>query len=411
MKSARTLAIFALILSFTAAPAAAAEIAPHEAVYRLTLKDLRIEGWSDTAGGILQMKVSRDCNFWMLDRKLEFEIEFTDGRRTHIILNEKFRESLDGERFWFWSRTTVNGGTASIISGEAARLITLKPEKKEVVEKTEKKEDEGPSLEDLVATPEELAKKAAEEAARKAEEEKAAKEANGGKEEAGSKPETTVARAGDEGKKQEGEAVEAAAVGPVEIEKDADAIALAEAEADAAAVVMAEKAPEEKTAAVTGEDGKPVGEEKTAPVGRKASIVSYDWPDRLDVEVPLNTIFPFTALQAQLDAMSSGSLQRSFTVFDGTSPNGAFRVLYRPVRAISIAAIKPKGSIELLEPKSFRYSATYLNTDSKSTKPVRIEITQTHENGVISEMVIDFGALSIKADLGWIKGTTAPVCE
>lgn len=405
MKTARTLAIIALTLSFTAPPAAAAEIASHEAVYRLTLKDLRIEGWSDTAGGILQMKVSRDCNFWKLDRKLEFEIEFTDGRRTHIIVNEKFRESLDGERFWFWSRTTVNGGTASIISGEAARLITIKPEKKEVVEDTEEKEDEGPTLEDLVATPEELAKKAAEEAAKKAEEEKAAKEASDGKEKAGPNAETTVARSGDDGKKQEGEAVEAAAVGPVEIEKDEDAIALAEAEADAAAAVvkMAEEAPEEKTAVVTGE-------EQPAPAGRKASIVSYDWPERLDIEIPLNTIFPFTALQAQLDAMSGGSLQRSFTVFDGTSPYGALRVLYRPVRAISVAAIKPKGSIELLEPKSFRYSATYLNVDSKSTKPVRIEITQTHENGVISEMILDLGALSIKADLGWIKGTTAPVC-
>ncbi len=174
MKSGRTLAIIALTLSSAAMPAAAAEIASHEAVYRLTLKDLRLEGWSDTAGGILQMKVSRDCNFWKLDRKLEFRIKFTDGRRTHIIVNEKIRESLDGNRFWFWSRTTVNGGTASIIAGEAARLITIKPEKKEVaeVEGGDKNEDEGPTLQDLVATPEELAQKAAEEAAKKAEEEK-----------------------------------------------------------------------------------------------------------------------------------------------------------------------------------------------------------------------------------------------
>ena len=113
----------------------------------------------------------------------------------------------------------------------------------------------------------------------------------------------------------------------------------------------------------------------------------------------------------QLDALASGSLQRSFTVFDGSVPNGALRVLYRPVRAVAIAAIKPKGSVELLDTTSWRYSATYLRTDGKSKKPARIVIAQTHENGIVSEMILDLGAFSIKGDLAWIKGTESPVCE
>ncbi len=422
MKFRNALAITALTLSFAAAPAAAAEIASHEAVYRLTLKDLRIEGWSDTAGGILQLKLYRNCSFWMLDRKLEFRIKFTDGRRTHLVVNEKIRESIDGERLWFWSRTTVNGGTASIITGQAARLITIKPEKKEVVEEEVVEEgDEGPTLEDLVATPEELAKKAAEEAAKKAEEDaKAEKSAKD--DDAMPEGETSVAEGEDGEKISEGEAVKAAEVGPVEIEMDGDSLALATAAAEAAAEAektAAEatanadsgKDPETETAILVDENGNPVLEVEEEEPGRVASIISYDWPDGKDVEIPLDTIFPFTALQAQLDALSSGSLQRSFTVFDGTSPNGALRVLYAPVRTVAIASIKPKGSVELLETTSWRYSATYMNTDGKSNKPARIVIAQTHQNGVVSEMILDLGPFSIKGDLAWVKATTSPVCE
>jgi hypothetical protein len=419
MKFQKALAIIAITLASAAAPAAAAEIASHEAVYRLTLKDLRMEGWSDTAGGILELKISRDCHFWKLDRKLEFRIKFTDGRRTHMIVNEKIRESLDGERFWFWSRTTVNGATASIIAGEAARLITIEPEKPKVAKGDETaKPEEGPTLEDLVSTPEELAQKAAEEAAKKAEEEKAEKAAKGetGKD-AEPEGDTAVARGEDDDKKSEGEQVKAAEVGPVEMEKDADSVALAEAaaeakaEAEAKAAAADEKAtgedPEKQTAVLLDKDGKPIVEKE----GRTASIVSYAWPEAEDVEVPLETIFPFTALQAQLDALANKSLQRSFTIFDGTSPNGALRVHYRPVRSVAIAAIKPKGSVELLDTTSWRYSATYMRADGKSNKPVRIVIAQTHRNGVVSEMILDLGAFSIKGDLAWIKSTGSPVCE
>ena len=414
MKFQKALAILAITLASVTAPATAAEIASHEAVYRLTLKDMRMEGWSDTSGGILQLKISRDCYFWKLDRKLEFRIKFTDGRRTHMIVNEKIRESVDGERFWFWSRTTVNGGTASIIAGEAARLITIEPEKPKVAEgdKTAKPE-EGPTLEDLVSTPEELAQRAAEEAAKKAEEEKAGKAAKGETAD-DAKPEgdTAVAK-DDDDKKSAGEQVKAAEVGPVEMEKDGDSAALAEAaaEAEAEAAAADEKAagegPEKQTAVILDKDGKPVVKKE----GRTASVVSYAWPEAEDVEVPLDTIFPFTALQSQLDALSNGALQRSFTLFDGTSPYGALRVLYRPVRSIAIAAIKPKGSVELLDTTSWRYSATYMHANGKSKKPVRIVIAQTHQNGVVSEMILDVGAFSIKGDLAWIKSFESPVCE
>lgn len=139
MTLASRLATTVALLTVPLGGAAAAEMVSHEAVYRLTLEDLRIEGWAERSGGTMELRFARDCFHWAVDRHLEFGIRFTDGRRTQIVVTEKIRESINGEQFWFWSRTTLNGGTARIIAGHAVRpqegqMITVEPPKEEKAE-------------------------------------------------------------------------------------------------------------------------------------------------------------------------------------------------------------------------------------------------------------------------------------
>ncbi len=369
------LALGAMISVFAAGPADAAEIAAYEALYRVALKDLRIEGFSESAKGVIEYRLSRDCYHWSVDRRLEFKLKFTDGRQTHLVIVERYREALNGRFFWFWTRTTVNGATGAIISGTAVR-----PEPDQQVEieapKEEKKEPgpkkEGPTLEEIIATPEQLAiieaKREAEEAERK---------------------------------KNEPEQTDAPDAEPAAASTD-DAAPSPEDE-----VVAAGDAPKEDGDASKDNAGEP------KEMRLLGTLVQYDWPNTLEMEIPpeVDAIFPITAVQAQLDALATDGLQPRLTVFDGTSPTGPHSVQYKTARAAKAAAGKPKGNPELLDSPSWRYTARYLPHGEKKANPVRIVTVRRHQNGVVSEMLLDLGPFSLKADLAWVKAVSVPNCE
>lgn len=102
-------------------PTLAAEIVPHQAMYRLTLQDMKIEGWAENSSGTMEVKVHRDCFHYGIDRHIDFKIKFTDDRETHVVIEERLREAVEAQQYWFWSRTTLNGKTVAIITGDAVR--------------------------------------------------------------------------------------------------------------------------------------------------------------------------------------------------------------------------------------------------------------------------------------------------
>lgn len=102
-------------------PSMAAEIVPHQAMYRLTLQDMKINGWAESSSGTMEVKVHRDCFHYGLDRHIDFKIKYTDGRETRLDIEERLREAVEGRQYWFWSRTTLNGKTVAIIAGDAER--------------------------------------------------------------------------------------------------------------------------------------------------------------------------------------------------------------------------------------------------------------------------------------------------
>ncbi|MBE9557644.1 MAG: DUF1849 family protein [Proteobacteria bacterium] len=102
-------------------PALTAEIVPHQALYRLTLQDMKIDGWAESSNGTMEVKVHRDCFHYGIDRHIDFKIRYTDDRETHIVIEERLREAVKAQQYWFWSRTTLNGKTVAIIAGDAVR--------------------------------------------------------------------------------------------------------------------------------------------------------------------------------------------------------------------------------------------------------------------------------------------------
>lgn len=154
-------------------PAMSAEIVPHQAMYRLSLQDVKFDAWSESSSGTMEVKVSRDCFHYGLDRKIDFKINYTDDRQTHLVIEERLREAvpqpdtIDGQQYWFWSRTTLNGKTVAIITGDAVRPEggTLIKVEDETVEGAAGPVGDQPPADPAAAQAEAEAKKAAEQQA------------------------------------------------------------------------------------------------------------------------------------------------------------------------------------------------------------------------------------------------------
>ena len=326
MRFRKHLAATAILAALAATPTGAAEIIPYQAVYRLSLKNLDVDGWADTSSGIMEVSVTRDCFHFGYDRRLEFDIVYTDDRETHLVVEDRLRESVDGRHFWFRSRTTLNGRTVAIIAGEANR-----PEEGSVVEVKE-------------------------------------------------------------------EVVEMAKVD----EKDKDAEG-----SDETQEAVAEKAAAEEAAREAEEKAK-----KQKEVRFLGVRVRYDWPEEQQIEVPQNVIFPFGALQLQLDRLSKGELAPELPVFDGSSSEGAFRAVYRPAPPAETAKLPvPDGDAELLNTTAWRFTTQYILIGAEGSRPARVETSKVHKNGIVSETTIDFGLFTVEGSLAWIKGLDIPNCN
>lgn len=121
MELAKIIGTSLLVAGISGMSAKAAEIIPHTAKYTLSLEELRVEKRSVRARGTMDLRFSRDCFHWWVDRELKFNIRYTDGRTTNLAITERMRETLSGKLFWFWSRTTLNDKTTSIIAGSGVR--------------------------------------------------------------------------------------------------------------------------------------------------------------------------------------------------------------------------------------------------------------------------------------------------
>ncbi|UCH75902.1 MAG: DUF1849 family protein [Rhodospirillales bacterium] len=173
MRFRNFLAVAAVLPVLAPGTTNAAEIIPHQAIYRLNLKALNVDGWADSSSGVMDVSVSRDCFHFGYDRRLEFDIVYTDERVTHLVIEDRLRESVGGRHFWFWSRTTLNGRTVGIIAGEANRpeAGSVVEVKEEVVEMAKVEDETDKDAQGSEETQEAVAEKAAaEEAAREAEE-------------------------------------------------------------------------------------------------------------------------------------------------------------------------------------------------------------------------------------------------
>ena len=118
----RRLAVPAIVLfgllAFPPAPAAAADLAAHRALYKLTLQTAR--GDITAASGTMSYEVLDACDGWAVRQRLAMTLTDRDGQDVEMLSDYTTWESKDGLKMRFRMRETTDQSVTSDIAGDAS---------------------------------------------------------------------------------------------------------------------------------------------------------------------------------------------------------------------------------------------------------------------------------------------------
>ena len=114
------LAAGVVVVLITAAPAAhGAEIAPHRALYSMTLGSARTDSGVIDANGTMDYEWGETCDGWTIEQRYRLKMHYAESRDVDIASSFVTWESKDGLRYRFNQQQTRNGERDKEIRGEA----------------------------------------------------------------------------------------------------------------------------------------------------------------------------------------------------------------------------------------------------------------------------------------------------
>jgi hypothetical protein len=100
-------------------PASAAEIAPHRALYTMSLAGSRTDSGVVDASGTMAYQWGETCDGWTIEQRYLLKMGYSESKDVHISSNFVTWESKDGTRYRFNQKETRNGEVKEEIRGEA----------------------------------------------------------------------------------------------------------------------------------------------------------------------------------------------------------------------------------------------------------------------------------------------------
>ncbi len=117
--------ILAALLLLTAG-AHAASLAPHRALYTLTLRSSRDQAVI-AASGVMSFELQDVCTGIVTAQHIAIDLTDRDGRGTHTVSDYATFERRDGKRFDFHSRETTDGDVTQALEGSAVPATAGRP--------------------------------------------------------------------------------------------------------------------------------------------------------------------------------------------------------------------------------------------------------------------------------------------
>jgi EipB-like len=108
-----------LAAAFLAPLAAAAQIAPHRALYSMTLGSVRNESEVTDARGAMVYQWGETCDGWTIEQRYRLKLRYSGASDTDVVSRFITWESKDGLRYHFSEKEMRNDTVAEEISGDA----------------------------------------------------------------------------------------------------------------------------------------------------------------------------------------------------------------------------------------------------------------------------------------------------
>src|SRR5260370_12140427 len=102
-----------------AAPAEAAEIAPHRALYTMCVGNARSDSGVVDARGTMDYEWGETCEGWTIEQRYRLKMRYAETSDVDIVSSFVTWESKDGLRYRFNQKQTRNGEVDQEIRGEA----------------------------------------------------------------------------------------------------------------------------------------------------------------------------------------------------------------------------------------------------------------------------------------------------
>jgi envelope integrity protein B len=118
--SGRSLIVIAGMLAIAGWPATgAAQIAPHRAIYTMSLASMRNDTGVVDARGTMAYEWGETCNGWIVQQRYRLRMSYAESRDVDIESNFVTWESKDGRKYRFNQQQRRNGETDEVIRGHA----------------------------------------------------------------------------------------------------------------------------------------------------------------------------------------------------------------------------------------------------------------------------------------------------
>ncbi len=366
-----------------AAPAFAADIQPHRALYTLSLGSAKTSSGVLGADGAMLYAWGETCGGWTVEQRFRLRLEYADQDATEITSNLVTWESKDGARYRFNETRTRNGELDQRIKGEAHINIPqsyllgfdgngtkLGANGRATIEQAAAASKREPTFHVLVVSHTNTAAKSA-----KAEDERLARR----------RAETVRAE-------------------------------LIHAGIPATTVQISATAGPMATLAAQETRGTPSGNpvEILLEPSKKGGVAEFQSPEQAVIPLKPEALFPTAHTLFLIGEAEAGAPFVVRQVFDGTTVDDA-----TTISAVIGPTLKPGEenpdehpiSSPLLDRPSWRMRLAFFPAESKAEQPDYELSMRLMDNGVSQDMSLDYGDYTVDARLDHIEPLPKPSCD
>lgn len=143
-------------------------------------------------------------------------------------------------------------------------------------------------------------------------------------------------------------------------------------------------------------------------------VVTYSQPVGLSFEMPAGSLFPMAHTAAMMKNIRTGQKIFSAVVFDGSDEEGPIEINTVVGKAVNVmATLQPGPAID----------TTLINSPARRARMAFFPLASTgpeadyemdvilHDNGVISDMTVDYGEFSVSQKLVALENIAGPACD